>query len=96
VGHPTKIGFFGFTFKPTNHSAARRYYMSRNRVVLYRKYFRRFPRWILQSMNESLRETAKCLLGEQDRARKLRSFLLGTWDGLTGRMGKRDFEGQPH
>jgi hypothetical protein len=35
-------------------------------------------------------ETAKCFLGEEDRGRKLRNFLLGTWDGLTGRMGKRE------
>jgi hypothetical protein len=43
-------------------------------------------------MNESLGETIKCFLGEEDRARKFRSFLLGTWDGLMGRMGKRDLE----
>jgi rhamnosyltransferase len=90
VGHPKKIRFLGFSFRPTNHSPMRRYYMSRNRVAVYRKYFRLFPSWIFQSMNESLRETVKCFLGEQSRARKFRSFLLGTWDGLTGRMGKRE------
>ncbi len=86
------IRVMGFTFRPTNHSAIRRYYMSRNRIAMYRKYFTTFPRWILQSMNESLRETIKCFLGERDRAPKFRSFLLGTWDGLIGRMGKRDLE----
>lgn len=90
VGHPKKIGFLGSSFRPTNHSALRRYYMSRNRVVVYRKYFGVFPSWVLQSMYESLRETVKCFLGEQDRARKFRNFLLGTWDGLTGRMGERE------
>jgi rhamnosyltransferase len=90
VGHPKKIGFLGFSFRPTNHSAMRRYYMSRNRILVYRKYFRLFPRWAMGSMNESFRETIKCFIGEQDRARKFRSFLLGTWDGLTGRMGKRE------
>jgi len=90
VGHPRKINFLGFSFRPTNHSAVRRYYMSRNRIVVYRKYFRVFPGWVLQSMNESFRETVKCFLGEDDRARKFRNFLLGTWDGLTGRMGKRE------
>jgi rhamnosyltransferase len=84
------LSFLGFGFRPTHHSAVRRYYMSRNRIALYRKYFRVFPRWILQSMNDSLRETIKCFVGEQDRARKFRSFLLGVWDGLSGRMGTRD------
>ncbi len=41
-------------------------------------------------MYQSLRETTKCFIAEQNRARKFRNFLLGTWDGLTGRMGKRD------
>jgi rhamnosyltransferase len=90
VGHPKKTGLLGSRFRPSNHSALRRYYMSRNRVVVHRKYFRVFPSWVLQSMYESLRETVKCFLGEQDRARKFRNFLLGTWDGLAGRMGKRE------
>jgi rhamnosyltransferase len=91
AGHANQsLSFLGVSFRPTHHSAVRRYYMSRNRIALYRKYFRVFPGWVLQSMNESLRETVKCFLGEQDRARKFRSFLLGAWDGLTGRMGKRD------
>jgi hypothetical protein len=30
------------------------------------------------------------LLVEQDRASKFRNILLGTWDGLMGRMGKRE------
>lgn len=89
VGHPKKHTILGFTFRPMHHNATRRYYMTRNRIALYRKYFRRFPRWILQSFNEGFRETVKCFLGERDRAHKFRNFLLGAWDGLTGRMGKR-------
>lgn len=90
AGHPKKLGFLGFSFRPTHHSAMRRYYMSRNRIVVYRKYFRLFPGWVLGSINESLRENIKCFVSEQNRSRKFRSFLLGTWDGLTGRMGKRE------
>jgi len=89
-GASESLSFLGFGFRPTHHSVVRRYYMSRNRIALYRKYFRVFPRWILQSMNDSSRETIKCFVGEQDRAGKFRSFLLGIWDGLSGRMGRRD------
>jgi rhamnosyltransferase len=90
TGHPKRIAFLGFSFGPTHHSATRRYYMSRNRIVLYRKYFFVFPRWVLHSMNLSLRDTVKCFLAEKDRPRKFRNFLIGTWDGLTGKMGKRN------
>jgi rhamnosyltransferase len=90
AGHPRRLSFLGFSFGPTHHSAMRRYYISRNRIAVYRKYFRAFPRWALQSMNEFLRDTIKCFVCEQNRARKCRNFLLGTWDGLTGRMGERE------
>jgi rhamnosyltransferase len=82
--------FLGRGFRPTHHNAMRRYYLSRNRIAVYRKYFSVFPGWVLWSMYDSIRETVKCFLGEEDRARKLRNFLLGTWDGLTGRMGQRE------
>jgi rhamnosyltransferase len=84
------LTFLGLSFRPTHHSASRRYYISRNRIAMYRKYVFVFPLWTLQSAGEYLRETVKCFLGERDRAHKFRNFLLGTWDGLTGRMGKRD------
>jgi rhamnosyltransferase len=90
AGQPQPRKLLGFTFTPMHHNPTRRYYMSRNRIALYKRYFPIFPRWILQSMNESLRETIKCFIGEQDRRRKLRSFLIGTWDGLIGKMGKRE------
>ncbi len=89
-GHPKRITILGFTFEPTHHSALRRYYFSRNRVVVYRKYFRRFPKWILHTIYISLRETIKCFIAEKDRRHKFHHFLLGTWDGLNGRMGKRE------
>ena len=89
-GNPKRQSFLGFTFEPTHHSSLRRYYLSRNRVVVFRKYFRFFPRMVSRSVYQSFRETIKCLLAEQDRPRKFRNFLLGTWDGLTGRMGKRE------
>jgi|SRR5579872_1191535 len=89
-GHPAAIRVLGFSFLPTHHNPIRRYYMSRNRVVVYRKYIRVFPAWILRYVYVSFRETIKCFLAERDRARNFRYFLLGTWDGLTGRMGRRE------
>lgn len=94
-GHAERSkAFLGFSFRPTHYNATRRYYMSRNRIALYRKYFRVFPRWVLQSMYDGIRETVKSFVSEQDRIEKFRSFLLGTWDGLTNRMGKRDLRSE--
>jgi rhamnosyltransferase len=90
AGHSQGKVVLGFRFRPSFHSPMRRYYMARNRVVVYRRYFRTFPRWILLFTMVSLRETLKCLLSEPGRARKLRNMALGTWDGLTGQMGRRE------
>jgi rhamnosyltransferase len=90
TGHPERFTLLGFTCRPTQHSATRRYYMSRNRIVLYRKYFPIFPRFVLHSMHMALIETVKCFVADRDRVHKFRNFLLGTWDGLRGRMGKRE------
>lgn len=89
-GKAAKVNVLGFSFSPTHHSAVRRYYMSRNRIVVCRKYLPVLPALVLQYIYAAFRETAKCFLCERDRARKFRNFLLGTWDGLVGRMGKRE------
>src|SRR5215467_8106400 len=73
-GHPEKLSVMGFGISPTHHSAVRRYYISRNRIVVYRKYFHVFPGLVLPYVYASLRETAKCFLAERDRVRKFRSF----------------------
>lgn len=90
AGHPKRVTFLGLTFQPSHHNAVRRYYISRNRVVVFRRYVRVFPRWIALLMFEAFRETVKCFLAEDGRARKFHNFLRGSWDGLTGRMGKRE------
>lgn len=89
VGQPRYASLLRFRIRPTNQNAIRRYYISRNRIVTYRKYFSTFPTWVLGAAYTAARETVKALVVEEDRARKFRNFLLGTWDGLIGRMGKR-------
>jgi rhamnosyltransferase len=88
-GDPAPTSVLGLRFWPSHHSATRRYYMSRNRIIVIRKYFLALPLFTLKLIYAALRDTAKCFLGEKNRPRKFRNFLLGTWDGLTGRMGQR-------
>jgi rhamnosyltransferase len=89
-GSPARAMILGRTFHLSHHSAIRRYYISRNSIVLSRKYLFSFPGWILNVLYRHLHETIVCLLAEENRARKFRNFLLGTWDGLFGRIGKRE------
>jgi len=89
-GHSQQASVLGLHFWPSHHSPIRRYYMSRNRVVVFRKYLFALPLCTAKAMYAALRDTAKCFLGEKDRPRKFRNFLVGTWDGLIGRMGTRE------
>jgi rhamnosyltransferase len=88
-GKPVEAKVLGHTFYSSHHNALRRYYMTRNRIAFYRKYFLSFPGWVLSTAYYQFKETVVCLLVEQNRGRKFRNVLLGTWDGLIGRMGKR-------
>lgn len=89
VGQSRYASLLGFRFCPSHHDAIRRYYISRNRIAVFRKYITIFPTWVLQAMYAAAKDTAKTMIGEEDRARKFRNFLLGTWDGCKGRTGKR-------
>ncbi len=90
AGNPSSTNLLGFSVQPTHHNAIRRYYIARNSLVFYRKYFARFPRQILRSAYWQTRGILKSILFEKDRGRKLLYTLLGVWDALRGRMGKRE------
>jgi rhamnosyltransferase len=88
-GEPKTLRLFGvFPFRTSNHSAARRYYLIRNRVATARKYFRVFPLWTVNDLMYTGREVAKIVLGEKHRREKLAAMLKGFVDGIAGRMGK--------
>ena len=79
----------GLRLDPTNHSAARRYYIARNRMVVWRRYFWRYPRWAIDDIRKLLRELVMILILEIDKGKKLAFTLLGFRDALMNRMGYR-------
>jgi rhamnosyltransferase len=89
-GEPGIKKVLGHTFHLSHHNAMRRYYISRNCIIFYSKYLTVFPAWVLSSIYGQIKDTIVCLIAEDNRLRKFRNILLGTWDGLTGRMGKRE------
>lgn len=73
-----------------NHPLVRKYYIARNRLLVWRKY---------HSMNEafffrhyiyaSALDIFKILYMESDKARKIRASFRGFADAVSGRTGKR-------
>jgi rhamnosyltransferase len=66
----------------TNHSAARRYYITRNRLLVWCRYWRTDPRYVAEDIIASQKELLKLLLVEDDRAGKLRAMRAGLVDGI--------------
>jgi rhamnosyltransferase len=66
----------------SNHSAARRYYMTRNQLLLAREYFWKEPTWVISTLYRHLKDTILLCLFEKEVARKLRFIAVGALDGL--------------
>ena len=72
----------------SHHSALRRYYMGRNRVLLARAHLRFDPKFVCGQLFSSVYECGLVLLFETDKLAKLRAIATGTFDGLRGRSGR--------
>ena len=96
IGVPTRKWVMGRWMIPTNHSPLRRYYVTRNRVSLWRKYARSDGRFVAKDMRQTVREWIGIAFAESDRPAKLRAILAGLRDGLFGRYGPRRLPRSPH
>ena len=66
----------------TNHSAFRRYYMARNHVTLTKKYWRKFPLWILKKNFSFGIEFLKLIIADDNKIEKIHQIKLGISDGF--------------
>lgn len=87
LGERTEKTILGIRFIPTNHSPIRHYYISRNRVVMYKIYAIRFPYWCMFDLVAMLYNWIRIFIGEDARTTKGKMFLRGLIDGVKGRMG---------
>jgi rhamnosyltransferase len=70
------------------HTAWRYYYIVRNRLVLYRRYFTTFPRWTLHDARWLVLEFGRIVILENGRRQKLYAVFQGLRDGLRGNTGR--------
>jgi rhamnosyltransferase len=88
LGRITNHRLFGRSFGTTNHSAERRYYITRNRLRLLIEYASDWS-WMWRESKAILAETVKIALVEDYKWRKFRAIMLGTADAFSGKSGKR-------
>ena len=88
-GTPSYYSIFGKgLFCTTNYRPGVRYYISRNRIWMTRKYGSRYPRWARGALRASVIDMLKLAIAEKARWAKLKMVLVGFRDGALGRMGK--------
>jgi rhamnosyltransferase len=88
LGRITLHKFLGKTLATTNHSAARRYYMVRNRLFVLCRYPKELL-WLRHDLRQSFRDLVVMLLTEKQRMGKLRLMFKGVVDWSLGRWGRQ-------
>ncbi len=88
LGDRRKLRLGLFSLYPTFHSPVRWYSISRNRIPMLRAYSLRFPHWLAYELVATIFTFLRMLLTEDQKGAKLSAVVRGTWDGLSGRMGR--------
>jgi rhamnosyltransferase len=87
IGNPESRRFLGREVVAMRHSALRRYYMSRNGVVLARRFVLREPVWVFKLALRGVGGIVKIALYEHSRYAKIQAIIRGFLAGLCGRLG---------
>lgn len=82
IGHPERHRLLWRTVTATNHSRQRRYEITRNRMVVWRTYWRREPAFVASDGVGFVKELVKVALFESDRRAKLQAIATGVRDAF--------------
>lgn len=83
-----RVSVFG-SFRATHHSPLRRYYITRNRLWIVRKYWKLHRDWCFPILKSIVADTIKLALAEHSKIGKLRCTFAGALDAMRGRLGER-------
>ena len=78
---------FNLRVHTSNHSTLRRYYMYRNRVICYKRYFVFDPAFIFYDFLVGLNELIKMIFFEEKKVSKTLMVLTGIKDGIFNKTG---------
>ncbi|MGW0023592.1 glycosyltransferase [Rhodococcus sp. NPDC003383] len=87
IGSGGSVRILGRRVSVTHHSPLRRYYITRNRLVMFRRYGRREGRWFLVTLRRLVIATLLALTIEDARGAKFRAVGAGIRDFLLGHSG---------
>lgn len=88
IGQLTAHRFLGRTVHCSNHSPARRYYMTRNQLEFYRRCALDEPYLALWGVANVALRSLLTVMYEQQRGAKARAIVRGAWHFLIRRFGR--------
>ena len=88
IGNSKQVKKLFGTFNTSNHSATRRYYMTRNRFYTWNKYKNLNSFTLNRDKKLFKKEFVKIILGEDDKLNKVKMVLKGYKDYKNGVRGK--------
>ena len=89
IGQAKEHHLFGWRIACTHHSAARRYYMTRNQLEVCVRNLLVDPVWATKGLLQFAKGSIAALVYETDKLAKLRAILSGTWHFAVRRFGPR-------
>jgi rhamnosyltransferase len=88
VGSTVSHQAFGLTISARHYSAKRRYYITRNRLVMIQRFWKQHPAWCCRTLQDIVQDAIKVAVVEDERWSKFRNTARGIYDACCGRMGK--------
>ncbi len=88
LGDTKEVYFLNKKRSFTNHPALRRYYITRNRFYVYKKYFTVAKNFVINDFKSFLKEIIKIILFEENKVKKIYMIFLGLIHFLFNKYGK--------
>lgn len=82
LGEITEHKILGIKVVVTNHSALRRYYLYRNKIILYKRYFNDEKKWVFKNILSSIKVFLIICLFEKNKKEKIQKIFLGIKSGI--------------
>ena len=82
IGELKTISLFGIKINSTNHSILRRYYMARNNVIISKRYFIKYPKWVIKKNIFYFISFLQIILVDDNKISKIKSSIKGILNGI--------------
>lgn len=87
LGNVKTYSFGKLKVHPTNHNYIRRYYITRNRMYMWKKYILSNSKFVIKDIIRFIYEIILIILFEDNKLKKLKSIIRGIADFLYGNVG---------